>query len=285
MPKRKHYNSSDEDDPYGSASDDDGDYKRKKKPAAKKAKKTPTPKKVSTKTTVATDTITKSPIALPNFSEEDVLKIVGKGSFMKGQEIYDKNYISELVYVKEADPVQLTCVCKATSGSPYNLKLTFKNDFKKKTDDDTDANTLYDGACTCPVGTEGKCKHSVALLFALLESEGNSEKKPDRFARSAEDESAIKSKINEISHNSVATLKDLLKMNDQSAGKNKQELLEKVADGMLFGALPRCPKCAGGRLRVLGNMYTCPGFMEDDTFQDCDYVSMDIKRIPWKTSK
>jgi len=74
-------------------------------------------------------------------------------------------------------------------------------------------------------------------------------------------------------------------MNDQSAGKNKQELLEKVADGMLFGALPRCPKCAGGRLRVLGNMYTCPGFMEDDTFQDCDYVSMDIKRIPWKTSK
>jgi len=132
MPKRKHYNSSDEDDPYGSASDDDGDYKRKKKPAAKKAKKTPTPKKVSTKTTVATDTITKSPIALPNFSEEDVLKIVGKGSFMKGQEIYDKNYISELVYVKEADPVQLTCVCKATSGSPYNLKLTFKNDFKKK---------------------------------------------------------------------------------------------------------------------------------------------------------
>jgi len=280
-----HYNSSDEDDPYGSASDDDGDYKRKKKPAAKRAKKTPTPKKVSTKTTVATDTITKSPIALPNFSEEDVLKIVGKGSFMKGQEIYDKNYISELVYVKEADPVQLTCVCKATSGSPYNLKLTFKNDFKKKTDDDTDANTLYDGACTCPVGTEGKCKHSVALLFALLESEGNSEKKPDRFARSAEDESAIKSKINEISHNSVATLKDLLKMNDQSAGKNKQELLEKVADGMLFGALPRCPKCAGGRLRVLGNMYTCPGFMEDDTFQDCDYVSMDIKRIPWKTSK
>jgi len=156
---------------------------------------------------------------------------------------------------------------------------------KKKTDDDTDANTLYDGVCTCPVGTEGKCKHSVALLFTLLESEGNSEKKPDRFARSAEDESAIKSKINEISHNSVATLKDLLKMNDQSAGKNKQELLEKVADGMLFGALPRCPKCAGGRLRVLGNMYTCPGFMEDDTFQDCDYVSMDIKRIPWKTSK
>jgi len=213
------------------------------------------------------------------------LKLLVEVVFLKGQEIYDKNFISELVYVKEADPVQLTCVCKASSGTPYNLKLTFKNDFKKKTADDTDANTLYDGVCTCPVGTEGKCKHSVALLFTLLESEGNSEKKPDRFARSAEDESAIKSKINEISHNSVATLKDLLKMNDQSSSGSKQDLLEKVADGMLNGALPRCPKCGGGRLKVLGNMYICPGFMEDDEFKDCDFTSMDIKRTAWKASK
>jgi len=139
--------------------------------------------------------------------------------------------------------------------------------------------------CTCSVGTEGKCKHLVALLFTLLESEGNSEKKPDRFARSAEDQTAIKSKINEMSHNSIATLKDLLKMNDQSTSGVKAELLEKVADGVLFGALPRCPKCSGGRLKVMGNMYTCPGFMEDDAFQDCDFTSMDIKRTPWKTSK
>jgi len=84
MPKRKQYNSDDSDDgAYGSNSDDDGDYKRKKKPAAKKTKKTPTPKKVLLKVAVEAEAIPKSPISLPNFSEEDVLKIVGRGSFFK----------------------------------------------------------------------------------------------------------------------------------------------------------------------------------------------------------
>jgi len=252
--------------------------KVKKKPV-KKPK--PTPKKKAEKKTEkeTSPIITKSSTILPDFSDEDILKILGRGNVLKGQEIYDKGYISAFKYGDDG----VTCMCKSSSGSSYNLELTFKKDFKVKSVDDT--NTLYEGTCSCPVGSEGKCKHMVALLYTVLESEGKSEKETSRFARSKEDEEKIQSKIAEISSNSMATLKEWLKMNDQSASGNKSELLEKVADGMVFGGLPRCPKCAGGRLKTLGNMFVCPGFMEDDTFQECDFTSNDIIRSPWKESK
>lgn len=54
-----------------------------------------------------------------------------------------------------------------------------------------------------------------------------------------------------ISDFSNQTLKDILKKNLQSMTGNKDELIEKVADGIVLGRIPRCPKCFGGRYSFL----------------------------------
>ena len=43
---------------------------------------------------------------------------------------------------------------------------------------------------------------------------------------------------------------DVLELNQQIKSGTKQELVERVVDGKLYGALPRCPSCGGGTLKV-----------------------------------
>ena len=40
----------------------------------------------------------------------------------------------------------------------------------------------------------------------------------------------------------------ILQSNSQLKGGNKQEVLERVADGFLLGAIPLCEKCEQGHL-------------------------------------
>ena len=44
-------------------------------------------------------------------------------------------------------------------------------------------------------------------------------------------------------------LKDALKNNLQSMSGNKDELIRKVADGIVLGRIPRCTACFGGRYK------------------------------------
>jgi len=89
----------------------------------------------------------------------------------------------------------------------------------------------------------------------------------------------------------VPALKDLLRENRQLLSGNKTELLERCVDGKLYGALPRCPECGGGRLRVhypsqYGHggqgEFHCPGFYDDDHYQRCSYTSHHVTRDPWR---
>lgn len=66
----------------------------------------------------------------------------------------------------------------------------------------------------------------------------------------------------------VAELKELLQANRQLKGGSKPALVARCSDGKLYGALPRCPKCSGGRLKVLYDcavghggqgFFRCPG--------------------------
>ena len=52
---------------------------------------------------------------------------------------------------------------------------------------------------------------------------------------------------------------------------NKDFLLEKIADGKIFGQIPRCPICFGGRPKFDFKMscYYCPGYRDDDDFVRC----------------
>jgi hypothetical protein len=46
---------------------------------------------------------------------------------------------------------------------------------------------------------------------------------------------------------------------------NKGVLIARIADGKVRGAIPKCPKCAGGNLTFHESkgIYTCKGFMDD----------------------
>ena len=80
-------------------------------------------------------------------------------------------------------------------------------------------------------------------------------------------------------------LKDILKANGQSRSGNKIDLLTKVVDGMMFGSIPDCPACGGGRpkLDLLNGTYYCKGYMDDDEWHYCKTVFKfdEIKRGEW----
>ncbi len=42
-------------------------------------------------------------------------------------------------------------------------------------------------------------------------------------------------------------LKEMLKKDLQSMSGNKDEMIAKIADGVVLGQIPRCPNCFGGR--------------------------------------
>lgn len=90
---------------------------------------------------------------------------------------------------------------------------------------------------------------------------------------------------------SVAELKGLCELNGQRKAGAKAELVERCADGKLYGALPRCTACGGGQLRVryaakFGHggqgTFSCPGFYDDDAFQRCAFSATSAERAAWR---
>jgi len=93
--------------------------------------------------------------------------------------------------------------------------------------------------------------------------------------------------------NTVKDLKDLLRKNEQKISGSKHELIERIADAKLFGCFPRCPKCGGGRLRVMYDhewshngegQYYCRGYYDDGDYVVCRHTCTlaDITRPAWQ---
>lgn len=91
----------------------------------------------------------------------------------------------------------------------------------------------------------------------------------------------------ELLDKSIDQLKSLCRQNDQKVTGTKDELVERVADGMLLGAIPKCGACGGGRLRFdpRAGRYTCPGYMEDEDFIRCNktFAMSEVSRTPWQS--
>ena len=79
-------------------------------------------------------------------------------------------------------------------------------------------------------------------------------------------------------------LKEILSKNRQIKTGTKTELLNRVAEGKLLGALPNCPKCMGGRIKfdIKSGEYYCKGFMDDDVFKNCNYKTLTCDRNEWQ---
>lgn len=90
-------------------------------------------------------------------------------------------------------------------------------------------------------------------------------------------------------------MKAILKINDQKMSGKKLELIERCADGKLYGGIPKCEECGGGRLQVnypfpfghkgQGNWF-CKGYYDDGDFQPCFRKTTDIQeREAWKETE
>eukprot|EP01114_Cavostelium_apophysatum_P000890 TRINITY_DN1077_c0_g1_i2.p2 TRINITY_DN1077_c0_g1~~TRINITY_DN1077_c0_g1_i2.p2 ORF type:complete len:114 (-),score=26.94 TRINITY_DN1077_c0_g1_i2:87-428(-) len=82
-------------------------------------------------------------------------------------------------------------------------------------------------------------------------------------------------------------LKKRLQANDQVSTGTKGVLQTRVADCILNGNLPRCPKCSGGKVKQSSaNAFYCPGYQDDDKFKTCRWkgTAADITRPPWQTA-
>eukprot|EP01060_Flectonema_neradi_P019670 TRINITY_DN2692_c0_g1_i1.p1 TRINITY_DN2692_c0_g1~~TRINITY_DN2692_c0_g1_i1.p1 ORF type:complete len:930 (+),score=235.99 TRINITY_DN2692_c0_g1_i1:54-2843(+) len=90
----------------------------------------------------------------------------------------------------------------------------------------------------------------------------------------------IKQKLEGLTHKEM---KEMLEYNDQPfSGKifgGEQQCLSRIADGMMFGALPKCEECDDGDLRFVKGKYVCTGAI--DAFTKCSFSSTDIEREGW----
>eukprot|EP00906_Rhabdomonas_costata_P030164 RCo042595 len=62
-----------------------------------------------------------------------------------------------------------------------------------------------------------------------------------------------------------------------------EKILDRLADAMLFGWLPKCSQCKNGDLIISRGRYKCTGHISE--FARCDFSSDDIARLPWSRGK
>ncbi len=93
----------------------------------------------------------------------------------------------------------------------------------------------------------------------------------------------------------MAQLKERLRGNDQKVSGTKHELIQRIGDCLVYGAMPRCPECKAAKLRVLYSnnkpyghggkgRYYCPGYYDDEDYKACGWTGDEtqIERTKWK---
>ncbi|EOX94505.1 hypothetical protein QUC31_004563 [Theobroma cacao] len=80
-------------------------------------------------------------------------------------------------------------------------------------------------------------------------------------------------------HVTTGELREMLEANGQDATGSELDLRDHCADGMMFGALGKCPMCSGS-LRFSGGMYRCHGYLS--AWSKCSYSSYEPEHVKGK---
>jgi hypothetical protein len=102
---------------------------------------------------------------------------------------------------------------------------------------------------------------------------------------SSSDERKLKELEESFDKCTIVELKMILKKNNQVCTGTKTDLVQRCTQGKLWGALPNCSKCFGGKLRynIKTGEYYCPGYMNDIDFVFCSFRATDgLTRNPWQ---
>jgi len=94
----------------------------------------------------------------------------------------------------------------------------------------------------------------------------------------------------EFSSMTNTVLKELLGRNDQKKSGNKPDLVARCTDCKMYGCLPKCPECGGGRMDVSyptrwnhggQGKFRCKGHYDDDEFIRCGHTEDQMERAKW----
>ncbi|XP_022758375.1 poly [ADP-ribose] polymerase 1-like isoform X2 [Durio zibethinus] len=80
-------------------------------------------------------------------------------------------------------------------------------------------------------------------------------------------------------HVTTGELREMLEANGQDGAGSELDLRDRCADGMMFGALGKCPMCSGN-LRFSGGMYRCHGYLS--VWSKCSYSTREPERLKGK---
>ncbi|KAK8588363.1 hypothetical protein V6N12_022809 [Hibiscus sabdariffa] len=80
-------------------------------------------------------------------------------------------------------------------------------------------------------------------------------------------------------HVTTAELREMLEANGQDATGWELDLRDRCADGMMFGALGKCPMCSGC-LHFSGGKYRCHGYIS--AWSKCSYSTCEPERLKGK---
>eukprot|EP00920_Eleutheroschizon_duboscqi_P031635 GHVT01076258.1.p1 GENE.GHVT01076258.1~~GHVT01076258.1.p1 ORF type:complete len:323 (-),score=81.44 GHVT01076258.1:2045-3013(-) len=85
---------------------------------------------------------------------------------------------------------------------------------------------------------------------------------------------------------SMTQLKEMLRKNKQKLGGVKDELINRVAECQVLGALPICPTCEKSLVQFVPdkNIFKCPGYWDEEArhFKRCPFKADKIERPPWE---
>ncbi len=104
----------------------------------------------------------------PKLNQADVQNWAGGASFERGQRYFQRGHILD----PRCQGNTLKAQCLGSYPQPYRVQVTLG------------AQGILAGACSCPVGAGGHCKHAVALLLTWLHE-------PDAFREMEELETAL----------------------------------------------------------------------------------------------
>lgn len=124
------------------------------------------------------------------------------------------------------------------------------------------------GECSCRL--RAHCKHVAAALCAVEREEQHRENGSmvsaavsvalPGAATSRSERDAVERRLEK---RTIEELKHCLRLNNQLVGGTKAELLRRVADGLVYGALPVCPQCGGHLHAEAGGRFRCKKLNRD----------------------